>query len=133
MSFRGTKISHEFMEIACDHGCPLYSHCENGTCHCDDGFTGSTKEGCVDVDECEQNPCTETDSWCVNLHGSFECCTTQSNVTNCVGLVIKTGSGLELTNGNKFIANKVEQSTSEGEAKGDWRVETIGEWRNFSG
>lgn len=42
----GKIISNEYVEIACDIGCPPNSYCENGTCRCDAGYTGNTKQGC---------------------------------------------------------------------------------------
>ncbi|VDM44384.1 unnamed protein product [Toxocara canis] len=132
----GKIITDEFVEIACDIGCPPDSHCENGTCHCNVGFAGNTNEGCHDIDECERNPCTEPGSWCVNSPGSFQCCTTESNMSDCIGLEIVAGDGLRLAGVDSNKSNVAEWSSNgvtTGERKGEWKVETIGEWRNFSG
>uniref|UniRef100_A0A914S4G6 EGF-like calcium-binding domain-containing protein n=1 Tax=Parascaris equorum TaxID=6256 RepID=A0A914S4G6_PAREQ len=117
----GKIISNEYVEIPCDTGCPPNSYCENGTCRCNAGYTGNTKQGCHDIDECERSPCTESDSWCVNLPGSFQCCTTRSNI---------------LGDGESHESNVAESSSSNGSIGGrggKWKVETFGEWRNFSG
>uniref|UniRef100_A0A1I7VSX8 EGF-like domain-containing protein n=1 Tax=Loa loa TaxID=7209 RepID=A0A1I7VSX8_LOALO len=80
--------SSEQFGIACYFGCPADSHCVNDSCRCNDGFIGNTFEGCVDVNECELGLCNQSDSWCVNLRGSFACCTIDSTLSDCIGLEI---------------------------------------------
>ncbi|VDK71684.1 unnamed protein product [Litomosoides sigmodontis] len=74
--------------LACYFGCPADSHCVNDTCRCNDGFIGNTFEGCADVNECDLGLCNQPDSWCVNLRGSFACCTRNSTLSHCIGVEI---------------------------------------------
>lgn len=46
---------------------------------------------CLDVDECELGLCNQPESWCINLRGSFACCTVNSTSSDCVGLEITGG------------------------------------------
>ncbi|KAM3723456.1 Fibrillin-1 [Dirofilaria immitis] len=147
--------------LACYFGCPADSHCINDTCRCDDGFIGNTFEGCADVNECELDLCNQTDSWCVNLHGSFACCTTNSTLAECIGLeivgsqenseqTISVGDATRehLTATPSSAVNGVDntedvyESWSGGSKKGElssngrrssWAIETVGEWKNFTG
>ncbi|CAH0390731.1 unnamed protein product [Bemisia tabaci] len=42
------------------------------SCVCSPGFTGTTPDGCVDIDECDNNPCP-IGAVCHNEPGSFSC------------------------------------------------------------
>ncbi|VBB27108.1 unnamed protein product [Acanthocheilonema viteae] len=153
--------------LACYFGCPADSYCVNDTCRCNDGFIGNTFEGCVDVNECELGLCDQPDSWCVNLRGSFACCTTNSTLSHCIGL--ETGHENSLSAGNikgkhlslpsavGKITGDIETVTvgsndiisadnagnandswsksefSGSERRSNWAVETVGEWKNFTG
>uniref|UniRef100_A0A915PT69 EGF-like domain-containing protein n=1 Tax=Setaria digitata TaxID=48799 RepID=A0A915PT69_9BILA len=164
-------ISTEQFGLACYFGCPLDSHCVNGTCRCNDGFIGNTFEGCIDVNECELGLCNQSNSWCVNLRGSFACCTANSTLSDCIGLEIadrreqetddNDGKQRVLSSGiDKIIIGKgdgasVSEATintdksntgyevwsdspdeskiSNNRRKNGWAIETVGEWRNFTG
>ena len=60
--------------IAGTHDCNMYATCENDIgyfqCTCNDGFIGDGFGilGCSDIDECESNPCVDTE-YCVNTMG----------------------------------------------------------------
>ncbi|KAM7538217.1 hypothetical protein Aperf_G00000076045 [Anoplocephala perfoliata] len=57
--------------IRCDPGCvPGQGKCENGTCECEQGFTGISCE--KDIDECLEGT-HECEHNCTNLHGSYKC------------------------------------------------------------
>ncbi|KAK6101580.1 EGF domain family protein [Brugia pahangi] len=163
-------ISSKQFGLACYFGCPADSHCVNSTCHCNDGFIGNTFEGCADINECELGLCNQSDSWCVNLRGSFACCTTNSTLSDCIGLEITDGrendisadntkgenfalpSAIEKITGNMKVGTSGSGSASDtgntneswsgsssnGELSGNrrktsWAIETVGEWRNFTG
>ncbi|EJW73023.1 hypothetical protein WUBG_16070 [Wuchereria bancrofti] len=163
-------ISSKQFGLACYFGCTADSHCVNGTCHCNDGFIGNTFEGCADVNECELGLCNQSDSWCVNLRGSFACCTANSTLSDCIGLEITDGRENDIsadnTKGENFtLPSAIEKvtgsmrantsgsgsasdtgnaneswsgSSSNGELSGNgqktnWAIETVGEWRNFTG
>lgn len=53
-------------------------------CECSEGFSGTNGASCVDVDECEQNPCSSHEqSTCVNSVGGFTCtCPDGYNLVN---------------------------------------------------
>ncbi|CAG9536724.1 unnamed protein product [Cercopithifilaria johnstoni] len=158
--------------LACYFGCPADSHCVNDTCQCNDGFIGNTFEGCADVNECELGLCNQSDSWCINLRGSFACCTTNSTLSHCMDLEITNGHENSLTADNtkgehllpsaiKKITGGIEtvtfgssDITSAGNAgnahdswnvkssktefsgsgrRNSWAIETVGEWKNFTG
>ncbi|VIO91652.1 Uncharacterized protein BM_BM3447 [Brugia malayi] len=163
-------ISSKQFGLACYFGCPADSHCVNGTCHCNDGFIGNTFEGCADINECELGLCNQSDSWCVNLRGSFACCTTNSTLSDCIGLEITdgrendisadntkeenfalpsaigkiagnmkvgtSGSGSASDTGNtneSWSGSSSNGELSDNRRKTSWAIETVGEWRNFTG
>lgn len=45
----------------------------------------------ADINECQLGLCNQSDSWCVNLRGSFACCTANSTLSNCIGREIIVG------------------------------------------
>ncbi|KAJ8038778.1 IgGFc-binding protein [Holothuria leucospilota] len=45
----------------------------NYTCQCNEGYMGDGFVSCDDVNECENEPCTEVGEVCVNTVGSFTC------------------------------------------------------------
>lgn len=51
--------------------CRLHEVCISKKCMCDKGFLPGVS-GCVDIDECQENPCHSTAS-CINLVGSYKC------------------------------------------------------------
>uniref|UniRef100_A0A8R1U0Q1 Uncharacterized protein n=1 Tax=Onchocerca volvulus TaxID=6282 RepID=A0A8R1U0Q1_ONCVO len=149
--------SAERFGLACYFGCPADSHCVNDTCRCNDGFIGNTFEGCVDINECELGLCNQSDSWCVNLSGSFACCTRNSTLSECIGLKINDDheNSLQKIIGEHLLdtfnsaatiitddtknhgswsdsSDKNELSNS-GQSSSGWAIKRIGEWRNFTG
>lgn len=54
-----------------DTDCRLSQVCEKGQCKCANGFIRSS-QGCVDINECEKNPCHRT-ALCKNQPGSYTC------------------------------------------------------------
>lgn len=133
------------------------------------------------MNECELGLCNEPDSWCINLRGSFACCTSNSTSSDCIGLEITGGQGsdLHIINagtiwGRHLPSSKVAKTTGSEEdtafgkvetdrkalvtkgvssnggqgswssgsrgtnisssgRKGGWAIETVGEWKNFTG
>ncbi|VDN19686.1 unnamed protein product [Gongylonema pulchrum] len=129
-----------------------------------------------DVDECALDLCKEPNSWCINLRGSFACCTANSTSSTCVGLEITGGqeghlhaasAGIlrtqygslassspiatkDIGSSGKIVSNTFGTSKartgqdagadawghwSSGSSgrKGGWAIETVGEWKNFTG
>lgn len=124
----------------------------------------------VDVNECKLGLCNHSDSWCVNLRGSFLCCTANSTLSDCTGLEItdvhrnsfeNKGEHLVLPSAIGKITGGMRSnftesdgtasassagsandswsgSFSKGELSGSgrrnsWTIETVGEWKNFTG
>lgn len=54
-----------------DADCPHTEICQQSKCKCAKGFTLSAN-GCVDIDECEENPCHPS-AICENTLGSYKC------------------------------------------------------------
>lgn len=92
----------------------------------------------IDIDECKSNPCTQPQSWCVNLYGSFQCCTPESNVNECIGLEITGDSSTMVSMSHqkptKFapFRSKIKPEELIKSSLGEWKLEQFGEWRNFS-
>ncbi|CAH1986493.1 unnamed protein product [Acanthoscelides obtectus] len=61
-----------------DKDCRPSQICSEGQCKCDKGFIG-TPLGCMDIDECEANPCHPT-AICKNQPGSYTCICEEGNV-----------------------------------------------------
>ncbi|KAJ8038780.1 Mucin-like protein [Holothuria leucospilota] len=53
--------------------CIFMGNSYNYTCQCNEGFMGDGFVSCTDVDECEDDPCTEVGEVCVNNVGSYTC------------------------------------------------------------
>ncbi len=71
---------------------------------------GPNSEGCVDVDECERNPCDAERQRCRNTYGSFECITVcaQGQVLNGQGQCEDRDECLEIScPGGKLCTNIV--------------------------
>uniref|UniRef100_A0A0N5AH65 EGF-like domain-containing protein n=1 Tax=Syphacia muris TaxID=451379 RepID=A0A0N5AH65_9BILA len=75
--------SDEVMEILCPGKCSEGSHCNKGKCACNDGYTEVPGSGCVDINECDEDPCLEPYSWCVNTPGAYLCCSAESKNLEC--------------------------------------------------
>ena len=54
-----------------DADCPHTEICQQSKCKCAKGFVPSSN-GCVDIDECNDNPC-HSSAICENTSGSFKC------------------------------------------------------------
>lgn len=63
-----------------DGDCPATQVCVNDKCKCGNGFIASPF-GCMDIDECTQNPCHPT-AKCENIPGSFRCACPGQTVGN---------------------------------------------------
>lgn len=61
-----------------DNDCKPTQVCLQGQCKCSKGFIG-TPQGCVDINECEANPCHST-AICKNQLGSYTCICGEGNV-----------------------------------------------------
>ncbi|KAJ8936987.1 hypothetical protein NQ314_012069 [Rhamnusium bicolor] len=61
-----------------DTDCRTSQVCVQGQCKCAVGFIG-TPHGCVDIDECEDNPCHPT-AVCKNQPGSYTCICSEGRV-----------------------------------------------------
>jgi EGF domain len=65
-------------KIAClvKNPCGANALCSNEnhkqTCHCQPGYTGNAKIGCVLIDSCRKNPCAPG-ALCQNTRGSYKC------------------------------------------------------------
>uniref|UniRef100_A0A0R3S4D3 EGF-like domain protein n=1 Tax=Elaeophora elaphi TaxID=1147741 RepID=A0A0R3S4D3_9BILA len=163
-------LPSEQFGLACYFGCPADSHCVNDTCRCNDGFIGNTFE---DVNECELGLCNQSNARCINLRGSFACCTTNSTSSHCIDSEIthednhENGLSTGSTKGeHRTFLSAVEKVTSDigtassgsnannigtddhsqsdssskddfsggdDEERNSWAIETVGEWRNFTG
>eukprot|EP00736_Rhodelphis_marinus_P002344 Rmarinus@m.2280 len=61
------------VNCGCGDGCSLGGNCVDDICRCNDGFTHDSQSNvCVNVNECEGNPCGD-ESECVDTFGSFSC------------------------------------------------------------
>jgi Calcium-binding EGF domain len=74
-----------------DVDCPHTEICVQSKCKCAKGFTPSTN-GCMDIDECNENPCHPTAA-CENTPGSYRCTCTAKMVGDPYG-----GSGCYKSN-----------------------------------
>ncbi|CAD6188275.1 unnamed protein product [Caenorhabditis auriculariae] len=119
--------------LPCTSYCPANSDCVKGFCECSKGYGGNAYSGCEDVDEClTGKQCKEeAGEWCVNLVGSFVCCS-MDNATHedCIGLEITRGNGLRLIGG---VEEGAIVAASANRSSGDELItEIVQQSRNFS-
>ncbi|XP_059178277.1 cysteine-rich with EGF-like domain protein 2-A [Physella acuta] len=72
------KVCHISCKDTCSEGGP------KGCDECKDGWTADEELGCLDVNECSEDPCDEG-QFCTNTQGSFTCFTCDAACLACTG------------------------------------------------
>lgn len=82
----GNCLSGELcIDGTCEYGCTSNTGCNsdevciNGKCKCSQGFITGSDNKCLDINECDENPC-HSSAECINLHGTYRCACPQGTI-----------------------------------------------------